>query len=498
MVAAAVAQAAGDPIRVRVGSKKFTESVILGEMIGHLAASAGASVIHRRELGGTRVLWNALVGGDLDAYPEYTGTITEEIFAARGLHDLKSMRAELAANGVRMSDPLGFNNTYALGVKKGVASRFDLHTITDLRREPDLRFGFTAEFIDRADGWPSLRDRYRLPQTGVRALDHDLAYRGLDNGSLDVIDLYATDAEIRFYDLLVLDDDLHHFVTYDAVILYRVDLATRAPEVVDALMRVQGRISAEDMIRMNARAKLDKVAESEVAADFVNRTLHAHARSNAETVARRIWRTTQDHLLLVVVSMVAAIFVAVPLGVLAAKKEKLGQSILAVVGVIQTIPSLALLVLLMEIMTPLRRFGIEALGAAPAIVALFLYSLLPIVRNTYTGLHDIPIAIQESATALGLAPAAKLWLIELPMASRSILAGIKTSAVINVGFATLGALIGAGGYGEPILSGIRLADSGLILQGALPAAALSLLVQGLFELAERFLVPRGLRLKPEG
>jgi osmoprotectant transport system permease protein len=162
--------------------------------------------------------------------------------------------------------------------------------------------------------------------------------------------------------------------------------------------------------------------------------------------------------------------------------------ILAIVGIVQTIPSLALLVFLIPFL---------GIGGLPAMVALFLYSLLPIVRNTYAGLHDIPIQIRESAEALGLRAAARLRLVELPMAARAILAGIKTSAVINVGTATLGALIGAGGYGQPILTGIRLDDLGLILEGAVPAAVLALLVQGLFELAERWLVPRGLRLKGE-
>ncbi|MGD2113086.1 MAG: ABC transporter permease, partial [Gammaproteobacteria bacterium] len=137
------------------------------------------------------------------------------------------------------------------------------------------------------------------------------------------------------------------------------------------------------------------------------------------------------------------------------------------------------------------------IGGPPAIVALFLYSLLPIIRNTYAGLRDIPPAIIESAEALGLPARARLRLVELPLATRAILAGIKTAAVINVGTATLGALIGAGGYGQPILTGIRLDDTALILQGAIPAAVLALLVQGLFELVERRLLPRGLRLGTE-
>jgi len=183
--------------------------------------------------------------------------------------------------------------------------------------------------------------------------------------------------------------------------------------------------------------------------------------------------------------LLAAILVAVPLGVLAAKRPRLGQPVLAVAGVVQTVPTLALLVF----MIPL--FGI---GTVPAIVALFLYGLLPIVRNTHAGITGIPASVRESAEALGLPPGAILRLVELPLASPLIFAGIQSAPVINVGTATLGALIGAGGLGQPIFTGIRLDDVGLILAGAVPASMLALAVQALFELGARLLVPRGLRV----
>ncbi|HSO71022.1 MAG TPA: ABC transporter permease, partial [Thermodesulfobacteriota bacterium] len=210
------------------------------------------------------------------------------------------------------------------------------------------------------------------------------------------------------------------------------------------------------------------------------------SRVSSESVLAQVWQRTKEHLYLVLVSLTAAILLAIPLGILAARRPRLGQVILSCTGIIQTIPSLALLVFMIPVL---------GIGAPPVIVALFLYSLLPIVRNTYTGLRSLPPEIIDSAQALGLPPGARLRLIELPLASREILAGIKTSAVINVGTATLGALIGAGGYGQPILTGIRLNDLGLILQGAVPAALLALLVQALFDGAEKILVPRGLRLK---
>ncbi|MBI1903155.1 MAG: ABC transporter permease subunit [Planctomycetia bacterium] len=477
---------------VRIGSKSFTESVILGELCAHLVESAGAQAVHRRGLGGTGVLWLALRGGEIDVYADYTGTISEEILASTGVRGDEAIRRELARYGIRMSRPLGFNNTYAVGMKKDVAARLGITKVSDLARHPELRLGFTNEFMNRGDGWPSLRDRYRLPQQNVTGLEHALAYQALQNGTLDAVDLYSTDAEIRLYDLAVLDDDLEHFPAYHAVLLYRADLPERAPEAMRALLELEGLLSEDAMVAMNAKAMLDKMPESRVAADFLAAKLALATRSRDEGAWRRLAHNTGNHLLLVAVSLVAAIAIAVPLGILAARRPLAAQVFLGFAGMIQTVPSLALLFFVVGLMG-------GRIGAAPAIVAVFLYSLLPIVRNTYTGLHDISLPMRESAEALGLPSGARLRLVELPMAARTILAGIKTAAVINVGNATLGGLIGAGGFGQPIFEGLRRYDlEGILVHGAIPAALLALAVQGLFELAERLVVPKGLRLKPEG
>ncbi|NNL66695.1 MAG: ABC transporter permease subunit, partial [Myxococcales bacterium] len=466
---------------MKVGSKKFTESVILGEIASQLAATSGARAEHRRELGGTRILWNALGAGELDLYAEYTGTLRAEILADEDVPDEASLARALAARGVVMSRPLGFNNTYVIGMTEARAEALGIRKLSDLARHPGLALGFTDEFMRRGEGWPSLRVRYGLPQEDVRGLDHDVAYRGLVGGAIDATDLYSTDAEIRAYGLRALEDDLGHFPRYDAVWLYRSDLLVRAPEVVAALRRLEGAIDAPRMIAMNAEAKIDHRSEAGIASRFLAETLGVETDPGERGLARRLATTTLDHLRLVSISLFAALLVAIPLGIAAARSARLAQPILATVGVIQTIPALALLVLLMPLLALLRPLGVSSLGDPPAIVALFLYSLLPIVRNTYAGLHDTPPSLRESAAALGLEPRARLRLIELPMASRTILAGVKTAAVINVGFATLGALVGAGGYGQPILSGIRLDDASLILEGALPAALLALAVQGFFE-----------------
>jgi len=470
---------------LRVGSKAFTESVILGELVAQIASAQGLRATHRRQLGGTKILWAALLRREIDVYPEYTGTIAQEMFSGAALRGDEAIRKAMAEQGVQMSGSLGFNNTYAIGMPEQLAQSLGIQKISDLAKHPELKLGFSNEFISRTDGWPLLRDRYGLPQRDVRGMDHDLAYRALQSGAIQATDLYSTDAEILYYHLRILEDDRHVFPEYEAVLLYRADLEHSSPGATAAFFQLVGKISAPEMIAMNARAKLERVSESRVAADFLAAKLGLHSAVSEETVVSRILRHLQEHLFLVAISLLAAIAVALPLGVVSARFPGVGQLVLGAVGVIQTIPSLALLVFMIPFL---------GIGSKPSIVALFLYSLLPIVRNTASGLRSIPIEVRESAQALGLPGAERLRRIELPMASPAILAGIKTSAVINVGTATLGALIGAGGFGQPILTGIRLNDVGLILQGAIPAAVLALLVQGLFELAERVLVPKGLRL----
>lgn len=465
---------------VVVGSKVFTESVILGDIAVELARRAGAEVGERRELGGTRVLWDALCRGDIDVYAEYTGTLAREVFAGQHVADTRAALGKaLAAEGILMGPPIGFSDNYALAMRAGEANKLGIKTIGDLARHPQLRFGFSNEFMSRSDGWPGLRDAYHLPHTRVIGMEHALAYRALAGDSIQVTDVYTTDANIAYYHLVVLADSKRFFPAYQAVYLYRADLVKRAPEVVHALRSFRNRIDVATMRRLNAAVKLKGESDRAVAAHF----LGLKPPGEPALWSRLALRTWQ-HLYLVALSLAAAIVVAIPLGIAAARFRILGQVILSVVGILQTLPSLALLVLMIPLL---------GIGAPPALFALFLYSLLPIVRNTHAGLRQIDATLLLSARALGLPSCARLRLVELPLALPSILAGIKTAAVINVGTATLAALIGAGGYGQPILTGIRLNSIPLILEGAVPAALLALLVQGLFELAERYVSPRALR-----
>jgi len=488
LVAGACTELERGEAKLRVGSKGFTESVILGEILAATARSQGCEAEHRDQLGGTRVLFNALVGGEIDCYPEYSGTLLHEIFAEDALNDRSELDAALKEKGLILGPAFGFNNTYALGVTRETASRYGLERISDLVRHPELALGFSNEFMDRSDGWPGLRAHYGLPQADVQGLDHDLAYRGLEAGSIQVMDLYSTDAEIRYYDLVILADDRAYFPRYDALLLCRADLPGRLPRLWEALQGLDGAIDEDAMVAMNAAVKIERESEAAVASRFVGSLYGDQPAWSERSRLQRVLVRSGEHLALVGISLLAALLVALPLGIAAAKLRIIEQPLLALVGIVQTIPSLALLVFMIPLL---------GIGAPPAIAALFLYSLLPIVRNTHAGLRDIPLPIRESAEALGLSPAARLRRVELPLALSGILAGVKTSAVINIGTATLAALIGAGGYGQPILTGIRLDDIGLILEGAVPAALLAILAQLLFEGVERLLVPRGLRLQPE-
>jgi len=477
-----------DVTDVTIGSKMFLESWILGEALATLARSTGSIDVHHQEnLGGTQIVYEALLRGDVDAYPEYTGTIAQVILKSTSRPSLDEMREALEKDGIGMSDPFGFNNGYALGVTVQTQEKYGLHKISDLLEHAGLRLGLSHEFIGRKDGYPGLARHYGLNMKNVRGIEHQLAYEAIKNGQIDVMDVYTTDALIQRFDLRLLEDNRSFFPRYDAVLLYRLSLKERAGEALAAMERLAGAIAEPSMMRANARVMVEGQKTREAAVALLEEVLGREGFS-AEVfgIAVNILWNTLYHLRLVGLSLVAAILLGVPLGVLAARSPMLASVTLSGSGLLQTIPSLALLGFLVPLL---------GIGMVPTLVALFLYSLLPIVRNTFTGLTTLSPGLLEAAEALGLTPMAQLFLVRLPLASPSIMAGIKTSAVINVGTATVAAFIGAGGLGDPILQGIHLSDTSLILQGAIPAAVLALLVQFGFDLLDRVVIPRGLRLR---
>jgi len=512
--------ALADDATLKVGSKRFTESYILGELIAQSAAPH-VKVEHRQGLGNTAIVLAALKAGSIDVYPEYTGTIDQEILKRNTPATMEELNRELASMGLGVAIPLGFNNTYALAVRNGPDAP---RALSELAARKEMRLGLSHEFIGRADGWPGLAAKYGLPQK-PRGLDHGIAYEALAQKQVDAIDIYSTDAKISQYGLRVLDDDRNYFPRYDAVLLYRLDAAQRFPAAWRAIQqRLQNRLGADDMIAMNAAAELRSQPFTDIARSWLAQhpATSAAPAGNAASVgsdapagnafpssaaqhavpspppaapaaqaaqapakptllarifADDLWPLTRQHLTLVALSVAIACAVGIPLGILAAYQRVLRQPLMAAVGVLQTIPSLALLAMLIPLL--------GTIGTIPALIALFIYALLPIVRNTATGMEGIPKGLKQAAAALGLKPAQCLLHIELPLAAPVILAGVKTAAVMSVGTATIAAFIGAGGYGERITTGLALNDHDLLLAGAIPAAALALITQAVFELLER-------------
>jgi osmoprotectant transport system permease protein len=477
---------AGAASPVRIGSKSFTESYVVAEIAAQALETTGQAPVERRVgLGGTGIAYRAVAHGSVDVYPEYTGTISRAILKDPSVESLEAIRAALRPLGLTISDPLGFDNTYALAVRADAARRLGLQGISDLVRHPELTAAFTSGFLERDDGWPGLSRHYGLRLAGVRTIEHALAYQALASGSADVIDVFSTDGRLTRPGVVVLRDDRRFFPAYSAVLLARLDFIERRPDAWAALERaLVGRLDGETMTRLNALADLDGHSARQIAARFLGRREVSHAEERAR-LARELGTLTFEHLGLVAAAVVLAVLVGLPLGILAARSALLGQAELMAVGVLQTIPALALLCFMIPLL---------GIGTLPALVALFLYALLPIVRGTYTGLATIDRQLGEIADILGVVGWRRLTRIELPLASVNVLAGIKTAVIWTVGTATLAAFIGGGGYGTLIVRGLALDDVRTILAGAVPAALMALLFHGLFELIDRALVPRGLRL----
>lgn len=481
-------QAAAESLAV--GSKRFTESYILGEVITQAARQGGATAEHRQGLGNTAVVVEALKTGSIDIYPEYLGTVEREILKLPTGSPREAIDEKLRAMGLAMGVPLGFANGYALAASADVARQHGLATLGDLRKAPGLRIAISHEFLGREDGWPGLSRRYQLPQRPT-SIDHGLSYQALQSQRIDLTDIYTTDARIADLGLVTLQDNENYFPRYDAVLLYRADLPTRAPQAWQQIAALEGRIDVTRMIAMNAQAELQGQPFPAIAAGFLAggaKPAATAATSAAATAQARpslssaifggdFWRLTRDHLWLVAVSVGIAVLIGIPLGTLAAARAWLGQGVLGFVGLLQTVPSLALLAALIPLL--------GRIGTVPAIVALSLYALLPIVRNTAVGLMQVPQGTRQAAVALGMTPAQTWRLVKLPLALPVIVAGIKTATVMTVGTATIAAFIGAGGYGERIAQGLALNDGTTLLAGAIPSAGLAVIFQVLFEVVER-------------
>lgn len=467
---------------LRVGSKRFTESYILGEILAGTVRRAGLmQVEHRPGLGNSAILFSALKSGAIDLYPDYTGTVALELLGLPAVPSIAELNRLLAPQGLAAGVFLGFDNAYALAMPESKAAPSRYSDIGDLRATHGLRAGLSPEFLSRRDGWPKVRAAYGLEALQIRSLEHGLAYEALARDQVDVIDVYTTDPKINLQKLRLLRDNQRVFPAYEALLVYRIDLPQRHPAAWAALERLQGAMSVEVVRGMNAAVELEGKSFSAVANQWLERATGVGS-SERQTFWSRLLgpdlaRLTMQHLLLVCSSLILSIVVGIPLGIWAQRSPNAGRWILPGIGVLQTIPSLALLAFL------IAAFG--QIGALPAILALFFYALLPIVRSTEAAITGVGKGILDAGRALGLDAWQCLRLIEMPLALPGVLAGIKTAAVINVGTATIAAFVGAGGYGERIVAGLAVNDRDLMLAGAIPAAVLALLLELLFRLLDR-------------
>ncbi|MGH2574425.1 MAG: glycine betaine ABC transporter substrate-binding protein, partial [Ignavibacteria bacterium] len=470
---------------LRVGAKHFNEGYILSEIISQMLEDGGYKVERSFSLGGTLICFDALKNNAIDIYPEYSGTLTEEILKLRQTVSMPELNQKLLSEyKLEISEPYGFNNTYALAVKKETAEKYNLKKISDLQIHPEIKIALSYEFLKRKDGWENLSLAYNLKNKPV-GIEHGLAYQALDEMKIDLTDAYSTDGEIAKYNLVILDDDKNFFPKYFAVSFYRADLDSNAKKII---LGLSSQINESEMQAMNSKVLYENKTFAEVASEFLmsKNLIEKSDILKRDNYISEILSKTITHLKITFIALALALLIAIPLGVIIYFYSSIARPILYLTGLLQTIPSIALLAL----MIPL--FGI---GIIPAIVALFLYALLPILRNTAIGLFSIDPLLKKVATGMGLTLWQKLKHVEFPLAMPTIFAGIKTAAVINIGTATLAAFIGAGGLGEFIVTGLALNNTDIILRGAVPAALLAILIEFLFELIEKFYVPKHLQQK---
>ncbi len=506
-----------------VASKPFGESYLLAEMFAQLLERRGFTVDRRPGLGATEIAFGALRSGAINVYPEYTGTGLVAILGEQPEGGATAVYRRVATVfrrrwGVRWLPPLGFENTYAIAVRRETADRFGLRTLSDLARvAPRLTAGFTPDFIGRDDGLPGLRRAYGLHFGAVHSLLQAVKYRALATGKVDVIDGYSTDGLIARYHLVVLADDRHFFPPYQAAALVGRGLAANA-RAVAALTELSGRLDEARVRAWNERIEVRGEPASRVAADALAEAgvwgflaaappaagatppggtpgpaaaaRPAERERGAAGFVAYLWerratllRLALRHLLLVAISLAAAIAVAVPLGLALERARRGAEAVIRAAAALETVPGIALLAFMIPLL---------GIGVVPALVALFLYSIYPILRNTYTGVRDAAPEAVRAAEALGMTPLQRLRYVRLPLAAPVIMAGIRTAAVLDVGTATLAAFIGAGGLGDPIVAGLALSDTRMILSGAIPAALLALLVDAVLALCERATRPGGL------
>ena len=490
------------PATIQLAGKAFTESNVLMELMAQMIEAHTELTVERTpSINGSQLTAAALLADEIDIYAEYTGTAWYNQMARTDpcspLHCFSEM-AQYAEQhwGARVMSPFGFNNTYAIAVRRPLAEERNLRTISDLKRLGDgLRIALSHEFLARPDGWPGLAETYGLEHVGTVGVEHAIVYDALLSGTLDVVEVYSTDGKLDNPEIVLLKDDLNYFPPYHAVPVVRTEIYNDYPEVVRALELLAWSLSDLEMSRLNRLTEESGGDFSGVASTFLRaRGLIGETdgdlstgpsslsfKIDASLIARQAWR----HLLLTLMAVLLACAFALPVAMLLVFHPRHAGWVIGTTSTFQTIPGLALLAILVA--TPAM-----GLGMVTAITAIWVYALLPILRNAYVGLTEVDLQLLDVATALGMTPGQVLRFIRIPLAVPTIMAGVRTATVISVGVTTLAAFVGAGGLGELILTGLQLTNRTLILSGALPAALMALIIDRILAGAQTWLAPGGL------
>lgn len=489
---------------VVIGSKIFSESYILAEMMAILLEDKFNLKVDRKiSLGGTKINFEALNNRSIDIYPDYTGTGYVMILKNKDLGSPTEIYNRVSKQfldqfGIVWSKPLGFNNTYALAVRGDdpkLSSFNKISDVVDITNQ--FKIAAPYEFMEREDGFKNFSSTYGLKfkPLNIKSVEAGLMYNAIMNQEVDFIVAYSTDGRIKAHQLKLLKDDLFFFPPYDASYLTTKEAVEEFPEILQAFKLLEGSITEKEMTNLNYEVDQRKRDSGVVAREFLESRglITVTSRSGTKGGFIAFFNAKKDyfrkilseHIVLTFTALFFAILIAIPTGIAMTRFRWLKKLLFPIVNTVQTIPSLALLGFLVPFL---------GIGFIPAVFSLFLYSLLPLIRNTYEGIKGIDRKYIEVSQGMGLTPLQILLKVEIPLALPIIMAGLRTAAVIVVGTATLAALVGAGGLGDPIFRGVATVNSNLIFLGAIPAALLAIVMDKLIGFAESFFVSPGLKL----
>jgi osmoprotectant transport system substrate-binding protein len=465
---------AGSAETIRVGAKNFTEQWIVGELYAQALERNGITVERRFNLSGSAIAHAALVAGEIDLYPEYTGTALAVVLKeqARGEASdtvLARVRAhyqrEIAATWLT---PSHIDNGNVLLMRPGT----NIATLSELARiAPKLTIGLGTEFVDRDDGLPGLERVYGMKFGRIATFSAlALRYGALTERQVDVINGFATDWQIADGALVALADDRALFPPYQlAPVIRNAVLTPRLAAILDA---VSTRLDTATMQRLNGLVERDRFEPAEVARAF----LDGVEPTRAGLPLAALGRAMLEHAALVLASLAVGLGVALPLALLAMRRPGMRAALLGVSALFYAVPSLALFALLLPV---------TGLGTVSAVIGLSLYAAMVLLRGLLGGLAALPQQLDEVATGLGLTPRQRFLRVTVPLLLPAFVASLRTALVAAIGLATIAAAIDAGGLGQVLLTGLAQRWPAKIALSAGAAVLLAIVADRALLLLER-------------